>query len=101
MVSSSSDPQSNARLEYDLIHRTRMAWSDQMMRWRHIALPLSAAIISFFILINIKLWLVGWFIGFGVLIYWRFLERHIDTQIAGFYVRIIELEKELGMRFYS
>ncbi len=101
MVSSSSDPQANSRLEYDLIHRVRMAWSDSMMRWRHIAFPLSAAIVSFFILLDVKLWLVGWFIGLGVLIYWRLQEKHLDTQIVGLYVRIIELEKELGMRFYS
>jgi len=101
MMSSNADSQANFRLEYDLIHRARMAWSDHMMRWRQIALPLSAAIVSFFILLNFKLWVVGWAIGLGVLVYWRLVEKDIDTQIAGFYVRIIELERELGMRFYS
>ena len=101
MVSSNSDSQANLRLEYELIHRVRMAWSESMMRWRQIALPLSAAIVSFFILFNVKIWVAGWIIGLVVLCYWRFIERHTDAQIAGFYVRIIELEKELGMRFYS
>ena len=37
MVSSNSDSQANLRLEYELIHRVRMAWSESMMRWRQIS----------------------------------------------------------------
>jgi hypothetical protein len=95
------DSQTNLRLEYELIHKTRIAWSDIMMRWRQIVFPLVVSIISFFILFNIKFWLVGWLLGIGILIYWRLLEKHIDTQIIGFYSRLVEIEKSLEISFYS
>ena len=91
----------NPRLEYELIHKARMHWSDHMMRWRQIVLPLCAAIISFFILVQPHLWWIGWFLGLFILLYWRAIERLIDIQIRGFYLRILELEKELSMTFYS
>jgi len=100
-MSSVENQQSNLRLEYELIHKIRMNWSDAMMRWRQISIPLCATIVSFFVLLNVKLWLLGWFVGLCILLYWRFIEKHIDTQIVGFYPRILELEKELGMNFYS
>ena len=100
-MSSSGDPQANLRMECELIHKARMNWTDDMMRWRRISLPLCATIVSFFIVINLELWSVGWFLGLCILLYWRRIEKHIDAQIVEFYPRILELEKELGMKFYS
>ena len=100
-MSSVGNQRSNLRLEYELIHKIRINWSDAMMRWRQISLPLCATIVSFFVLLNVKLWLLGWFLGLCVLLYWRFIEKHIDTQIVEFYPRILELERQLGMEFYS
>lgn len=95
------DQRANARLEYDLLHRARMNWTDAMMRWRQIVLPLVAAVVSFFIVLSTEYWAVGWFIGGLILLYWRYCENEIDTQIVRFYPRILELEKGLGMTFYS
>ena len=40
-----NDETANPRLEYDLIHRTRMNWTDVMVRWRNIVIPLSFSLI--------------------------------------------------------
>lgn len=100
-MGSSDDIQVNHRLEYELIHKARISFSDAMIRWRQITLPLSAAIFSFFAGLRIDYWWVGWIVSMLLLIDWRYTERHIDQQIVGFYPRILQLEKELGMTFYS
>ena len=100
-MSSLGSQDSNLRLEYELVHRTRINISDAMMRWRQISFSLCAAILSFFVLLNVRLWALGWFVGLCVLLYWRFIEKHLDTQIVNLYPRILELERQLGMQFYS
>lgn len=96
-----NDPQANQRLEYELAHRVCMNWADSIMRWRQILIPLAVAIIAFFLVLDIKLWFFGWILGLFLLLYWRYMERRIDGQIVALYPRIIELEKEIGARFYS
>ena len=78
-----------------------MNWSDHLMRWRQVVFPLCAVILSFFIALKPMLWAVGWFISLLILLYWRRIERHIDEQIVSSYPRIIQLERNLGMTFYS
>ena len=96
-----NDPQANHRLEYELAHRVCMNWSDSIMRWRQISIPLAVAIIAFFLVLDIKLWFFGWILGLLLLLYWWYIERRIDEQIVALYTRIIELEKEIGAGFYS
>ena len=97
--------QVNERLEYDLIHRVRMDWNNYMMRWRNIAVPLALTLIGIMAGLSDSekpnLWFIGWFLGILLLFYWRFIERHIDMNICGLYRRIVTLEQQLGMTFYS
>ena len=93
--------------EYNEIQRLRVLYSNAMMSWNKIFFTAFAGIFAitlisyrtlnnvdqvfrfFFYAILILIWLCCYF-------YWRLLVYgHIDTQITGFYRRLLELEKQL------
>jgi hypothetical protein len=94
--------QQNLRLEYELIHKTRMDWVSNMMIWRTITIPLSLTLIGLLASLNREpnLWFVGWLLGILLLFFWRAMESHIELQIRGLYTRIITLEQQLGITFF-
>ena len=91
----------NQRLEYQLIQKERINMGDSMMVWRTVVIPLSVTLVGVLTGFSNQLWVIGWFLGMLLLIYWRFMERHIDEQIKELYPRIVTLECQLNMTFFS
>lgn len=92
--------------EYEQLQRLRELWSRAIMTWSQVFIPLGAGIIALFVtqLPNFASqgWstpflFVGWMLFTLCMVYWRWVVHHIDRQIVGMYLRMIELEKERKM----
>ena len=94
--------------EYRHIQQLRELWSQGIMTWLRVMVPIGAGIFGLFAYIGqlgqIRTWpwaplfpFFGWCIFAIFMITWRFVVHHIDRQIVGMYPRMIELEQHLRM----
>lgn len=99
--------------EYGQVQRIREMWSRSIMTWGQVLIPLSVAIIAFFVSItsdggfersDFIFLIVGWFIFSICMFYWRWIVSHISTQITGLYPIMLRMEKEkkwdIHLRYY-
>lgn len=99
--------------EYKEIQHRREFLSKSMQTWGQIFIPLSTAIVSFFVaqflmsntttLSTLNIWFlwVGWGSFLLAMVYWRSVVHHIDQQIVGMYPRMLELEKDLKFQIQA
>jgi hypothetical protein len=89
-------------VEYQEIQHLRDLWSKGMATWGQILLPISFAIVSYFLKMYIDsgndkfLW-VGWLLFLFVMLFWRVEVYLIDQQIVGLYPRLLEIESDCEM----
>ena len=92
--------------EYKLIQELRELWSQAIMDWLRLMVPIGAVLFGLFSYIGYLdelrklslVWLLpilGWGIFVTVLVTWRIVVCHIDKQIVGMYPRMLELEQGL------
>lgn len=89
--------------EYEQIQRLRELWSKSIMTWAQVVLPLSAAIVAFFVTQarsktgwDFPLLIIGWALFSLVMVYWRCVVHHIDEQIVALYPDMLRLDKTQG-----
>ena len=90
--------------EYEKVLRIWELRSRHIMTWGQILLPLSAAIVAFFVtqahnifgIWDFSLLLIGWFVFLSVILYWRWVVHYIDRAIVNLYPTMLRLEKERG-----
>ncbi len=92
--------------EYKQIQELRKLWSQAIMDWMRIIVPLGTALFGFFSYIGYLdelrgrpfVWvlpIVGWIIFVAVMVTWRVAVYHMDKQIVRMYPRMLELEQRL------
>jgi len=91
--------------EYKHIQELRRLWSQFIMDWMRIGVPVGGAFFGFFSYLGQVTfsgesysWLLpilGWSLFIKPMIMWRVVTHHIDRQIVEMYPRMLELERRL------
>lgn len=102
-----------AKNEYKEIQRLRELWSNALIRWTQIFIPLSFAVVSIFLtlfptFINeggkiryLVVLIIGGLLLIFFLYFWRQNCHRLDKEIAALYPRLLELEQSLGFELQS
>lgn len=86
-------------IEYQILQKFRLEWSMMGHRWGYYIVPLCATVIWLTWTFSRENVFVGILISIFLICTWRYMHHYFDDDVKRLYLRLVEIEEELGMMF--
>lgn len=86
-------------VEYQVLQDFRLEWSMMGHRWGYYLVPLCGAILWWSWNFSRENLFIGIFLTIILLFVWRYIHHYYDNVVKTLYLRLVEIEEKLDMRF--